>query len=133
MKKIFLFVVIILLFAGCSNNGRGPDLNEIRFEEVNLSDMDWEQVPHPAEPHGDWSPVVGQPFSTQEEAGRIANAILEIEQEHGFFPDFVLFLVRHDFQENIWIFIYGETTDPGADFCIAIHGDTGEVIQAWVQ
>jgi len=115
-------------------------LNELRFEDADFSNWNWEQVHNPREPRGDWSPVVGQSISTQEEAVGIANAILEIEREEyvSFLSDYILRTVQHDPSENIWLFRYGmwqppNQPIPSRSYFVAIHGDTGEVIQVWYQ
>ena len=81
----------------------------VKYKEVDLTKhwcgYIWNEVGIEIEPRGDLSQILGHRIETRDEAARIANEILVIEQGAGLFTPYVLSHVERDLDKNIWIFI----------------------------
>ena len=149
MKRFITFALLIaiaLTGAGCNhveeedmkNVENAENVSEIAFREIDLSEHRWDgetwkEMGGDARGDVDLSQFAGQAIESREMAERIANVILTQQRRNGFFDGFVLWSLRHDPVQNIWIFLYEhESPDPGMLFYAAVDGNTSELLRMWV-
>ena len=106
-------------------------------EPVGWSKKAWDEVGIAIEPRSDLTQILGQSISTKDDAAYIANKVLASEQEMGCIIGGLvleLTLIKYDPGKNIWIFVYGDISRvPGSNFCVAVNGESGELIRMWVE
>ncbi|MCL2382720.1 MAG: hypothetical protein FWC79_00695 [Oscillospiraceae bacterium] len=102
--------------------------------EADLLNGDWDQTGFPVKLWDGLMRIVGQPILTEEQAINVAISILESLQEGNvFYSEFELMLIRYDAYADRWNFIYWEPHLLGSDFSVLMDGETGEIIEMWVQ
>ena len=133
---------------GLSACGARNNAHEVAFQEADLSQPGrsghfWYELGGTGEPRSDLSEILGQPFSSKEEAVELANRILisesrsEREKGQGIIGDLrlQLFSVTHDPAQNIWLFTYIDMNPEllSASFRVALDGNSGELLRMWVE
>lgn len=150
MKKIVsMFLIIILLISGCgetsndntTNTSGVTDMEMIDFIEIEQAGIDWNEVEFPISSKEIAIPFNIKSIATKEDAIKIGKAIIENCWDNGKFLDFVLLTIVHSTEDNVWRFDYSIDQRNKKDgtlllcggFYVAIDGNNGKVIKAWVE
>ena len=158
MKKILPLILVLLLFAGCSEDSNSDklngnvtvkddvttkedvDLKDIYIKEIESFSFDWAQIQFPIELNEEELNLI-KPVESNQRAVEIARAILEELHNKGDFTKYELISIVHSTQDNIWRFEYSldqrdadsnNLIDSGC-LNVVIDGNAGDLIKAWVE
>lgn len=148
MKKILCIIIVALIvtLAGCGGTDeyglpkpvktiRGVEIYKHKEKKVDLDEIDF---------YSDLNDIgfskSEKPIRTSRYAVSVGELILEKYQQQGYMKGQVLLSVGHSKKDNRWYFTYtigreeDELREPieGGLFCVAIDGDTGNVLKAWI-
>ena len=107
-----------------------------RFRETRISTERWDSPLRFHESNNDFTFLIGEEVYTFEHAVDVANAILEMEKTDNFdFNRYELMLVEYDEDARIWLlsFWINDMFVISSSLRVAFDGDTGEIIQMWVE
>ena len=122
LSIIILSVLILILFAGCKNQGDSTETT-YRYVEGVYSDKDWEQP----------TPSTGESAAPDRETAiSIASEEFKKLQDSGIGKTYVLKGVFYDTADEVWVVSFGENSEmPGSCYNIAVSKASGEIIKQW--
>lgn len=152
MKKLIIFIIPLMIgigLIGCDNMDTQDSSNadikkeEINFVERDYYEIDFDDIEFPV----DLSDIVlpETPIHTKEDAIKVGQTIIDERHRNGKSIDEELQSIVHSKQDNMWRFEYGphELVSTTSDnitvinfyddaLYVAVDGDTGKLIKAWV-
>lgn len=146
MKKICPLILLLFLFAGCSNFSnnsiykKNVNMKDIHITETEWCGIEWEKIQFPIDLNEDALKQI-KPLKTNQGAAEVAKNIIEELHRAGKLSEYILTSITHSTEDDVWCFEYSinqqnEDVDnliDGGSLYVAIDGNKGALIKAWIE